>query len=780
MNTAAVAAGAAGTPQVFLTDALERLAELLDVDACSILVPEQDDVRAAAAIGLPADWLGAREKNELPDGFRSCWSVPLIAADERALGLFVAYGRASDGPGQETLGLAAAYGSLIAIGLDRLREESDVAARYQAVVVALTSALDVRDEHAGCHSTETSSLAQSVGERLGMDPPGLELVCQVALLHDVGKLGVSTEVLLKSEALEPDEVALVREHPLIGERILSGIPGFGEVATAIRCVHERWDGLGYPDGRAGEQIPLASRIVFACDAWFAMISDRPYRPAISHADARAQLRKGAGEQFDPHVAQALLETLGDHAPLPVCSPSESRDHAQSLELGALASELGAEDLFVFSKVIKSHYSHLGGVGRGAGWAGNVELDSREERHLRAALRSGTPTPVVLKRTGRIVGPYYGRSAMIVPCADETVVVFGSSSDAVAGASMEQAARLADRARALVMDVSPAKRLADELEVLAAVGEVTAITADSMAGALSSIADRARTALSAEFAAVATMPSSEVDWTLGVSTGDWEPRDPDAVTRALVRFGARVAELPMLWQDVSDMPESPEGFGHADGVSSIYALPIGSPAVAILFVVHAAPGLRGFTALCQRVANGMSEAAEVVVRRVIDQEQLRAENSHLAEKLRTDELTGVASRSAWAEALRAAELHRGRSGAPVTVVIVDVDRLKAVNDVAGHAAGDGLLRRCAQLLADSVRATDLVARIGGDEFGVLLRYTDVDRAREWCQRLLASDDYSQRLSFGYASVPPHSTVAEAVRDADRRMYESKLARHSARL
>src|SRR5205807_8208213 len=103
--------------------------------------------------------------------------------------------------------------------------------------------------------------------------------------------------------------------------------------------------------------------------------------------------------------------------------------------------------------------------------------------------------------------------------------------------------------------------------------------------------------------------------------------------------------------------------------------------------------------------------------------------------------GVASRAAWEGALYAEELHRGRSASPVSVVIVDIDQLKSINDEVGHAAGDELLRQSASVLAGSVRATDLVARIGGDEFGVLLRYTDVEQAEAWCARL---DERLRRL------------------------------------
>jgi diguanylate cyclase (GGDEF)-like protein len=173
-----------------------------------------------------------------------------------------------------------------------------------------------------------------------------------------------------------------------------------------------------------------------------------------------------------------------------------------------------------------------------------------------------------------------------------------------------------------------------------------------------------------------------------------------------------------------------------------------------------------------------ETAELLslAERLADElEVLRGENARLVEQLRTDALTGIASRAAWDEALRA--LERSREGEALSVVVVDVDELKTVNDEAGHAAGDALLRRCAQLLAQSVRRGDLVARIGGDEFGVLLRAADESQAATWCARLEGGE--AERWSIGWASVPPADSLCDAVAQADRRMYEHKLARRMAR-
>jgi HD-GYP domain-containing protein (c-di-GMP phosphodiesterase class II) len=150
---------------------------------------------------------------------------------------------------------------------------------------------------------------------LELDERALGEVGQVALLHDIGKVGVPDGVLQKRGPLDDDELTVMRTHPAIGERIMASIEGLAHLAPAVRAEHERWDGDGYPDGLAGEAIPLASRICLVCDAYDAMTTDRPYRKALDHRVAVAELLSGAGHQFDPRVVEAMLEVLRAH---PAC------------------------------------------------------------------------------------------------------------------------------------------------------------------------------------------------------------------------------------------------------------------------------------------------------------------------------------------------------------------------------------------------------------------------------------------------------------------------------
>ena len=178
-----------------------------------------------------------------------------------------------------------------------------------AGVRTLLAALEARDFYTGEHSKWVVAFASSVARNLGLDQDSVRDVEQVALLHDIGKVGIPDAILQKQGPLDAQEWQLMRQHPVVGERIIAGTPGLSHLAPAMRAEHERWDGGGYPDGLAREEIPVASRITLACDALHAMTSDRPYRPAMTQQRARQELRDGAGSQFDPRVIKALLAEI---------------------------------------------------------------------------------------------------------------------------------------------------------------------------------------------------------------------------------------------------------------------------------------------------------------------------------------------------------------------------------------------------------------------------------------------------------------------------------------
>ncbi len=185
----------------------------------------------------------------------------------------------------------------------------DSSAPQQDAVEALAVALLERDRYTGEHSEAVIEMSGSVARTLGCSEVEVQRVRSAALLHDIGKVAIPDEILHKPGPLDDAEWVLMREHPVIGERILRVLPGLGSVARIVRHEHERWDGGGYPDGLTAGQIPLGSRIIIAADTYHAITSDRPYRAARSHLDAVQELTRCAGSQFDPQVTEALIGHL---------------------------------------------------------------------------------------------------------------------------------------------------------------------------------------------------------------------------------------------------------------------------------------------------------------------------------------------------------------------------------------------------------------------------------------------------------------------------------------
>jgi two-component system cell cycle response regulator len=188
-------------------------------------------------------------------------------------------------------------------------------ARSQAQEV-LIRALRERQPDLGDHVDQVSQLSTAVARRLGIEGEALDVIRRAAELHDIGKMAVPDAVLEKPGPLDAEEWEFIRDHTIVGERILREAPALAPVADLVRSSHERWDGEGYPDGLAGEEIPFGARIIFACDAYEAMTRERPYAAAMRPEDAVAELRRCAGTQFDPSVIEVLCAELGSPARQP--------------------------------------------------------------------------------------------------------------------------------------------------------------------------------------------------------------------------------------------------------------------------------------------------------------------------------------------------------------------------------------------------------------------------------------------------------------------------------
>jgi HD-GYP domain-containing protein (c-di-GMP phosphodiesterase class II) len=185
----------------------------------------------------------------------------------------------------------------------------DMRTTYLQTITALSAALDAKDPSTHGHSERVAGHAVAIGRKLGVSHVDLELLEYVGILHDVGKLGVRDAVLKKPGLLTAAEYEEMKQHPTLGGQIVGGIKLLGKGSQWIRHHHERYDGTGFPDGLAGEDIPLGARIITVADAYDAMLSARSYKPDFTPERARQELLQCSGTQFDPKVVAALLSVL---------------------------------------------------------------------------------------------------------------------------------------------------------------------------------------------------------------------------------------------------------------------------------------------------------------------------------------------------------------------------------------------------------------------------------------------------------------------------------------
>jgi len=212
--------------------------------------------------------------------------------------------------GERHVRLARGIADIAALAIGNARRYDELERAYVATVESLANALEAKDEYTGDHARALAELSLAVGQELGLDEGELKTLELAALFHDIGKIGVASEIIRKPGPLTAPEMSEVRRHPEIGEQILAPVPFLQPIRPIVRACHERWDGKGYPDGLSGESIPLAARIIFVCDAFHAMATTRPYREALPEREALRRLELAAGTQFDPSVVEAFVRLHG--------------------------------------------------------------------------------------------------------------------------------------------------------------------------------------------------------------------------------------------------------------------------------------------------------------------------------------------------------------------------------------------------------------------------------------------------------------------------------------
>jgi HD-GYP domain-containing protein (c-di-GMP phosphodiesterase class II) len=193
---------------------------------------------------------------------------------------------------------------------ERIDAAHELSQTYRGTVMVLADVVEADDDYTASHCRSVVELCAATGAEIGLKRDEMQDLEIAALLHDVGKIAIPSEILNKPTKLTDDEFELMKTHTIEGEALLARVGGkLANIGTIVRSCHERWDGRGYPDGLQGDDIPLAARVVFACDAYSAMTTDRPYRRAMAPEAAIAELRDNAGSQFDPGVIDSLVKVV---------------------------------------------------------------------------------------------------------------------------------------------------------------------------------------------------------------------------------------------------------------------------------------------------------------------------------------------------------------------------------------------------------------------------------------------------------------------------------------
>jgi diguanylate cyclase (GGDEF)-like protein len=443
------------------------------------------------------------------------------------------------------------------------------------------------------------------------------------------------------------------------------------------------------------------------------------------------------------------------------------DDSSCRDLAGRCERSGVVDVLVFRRVSTTTWAHLGGLGRGRSWAGVVEV-GEDEPLLAGAI--GTVTLMTHPVPSRVIGPYYAVGAAAVRLSNDVLVVLANPNEPLSEQPEDVLRQLAECLDGDLDEISPSKRLGDELEVLHAVRAVITTPAMSVSETLTHVIGVATDALSCEIGVVRDGAGRIA--ARGTDLGEHD------LLAALDELEARAGGRTYCVQD-SAAVALPSPLDAAHGVLSLLAVPLPEPLGGLLVAAHTGDAPRGFTNLCRRLGEQVADTAGVIAHTAVLRENLLDLADEQFRTARTDALTGLGNRMCWEEALSAAQ-DRVDSGASIAVITVDVDGLKEVNDTYGHDEGDALLRRCADVLREHSRGDDVLCRIGGDEFALLLPVGPslaTERVAALTRRFAGPRSCRQQVaaSVGLGIATAGGRVLDAVRDADSAMYVHKNAR-----
>lgn len=282
------------TPSAFMSALATRVLELDDAVVCG-----DEDTR-----DLPEPGEGEQ--------FDTCAAVP-VAVRGSLHGVIIVAGKRRGDYDENDLETLLHVGDQASVAVDNAQLQHDLDEAYIGTVSMLADAVETKDPYTRGHCQQVSRLARMLAGKLGLGREEMQAVCLAALLHDIGKIGVSDAILNKPGPLQPEEREILRSHVRIGADLMRGHPALRTVAELVLHHHEWFDGTGYPDGLAGDAIPIGSRIVAVVDSYCAMIDRRSYKQPSTDGEARAELRRCAGTQFDPRLVDIFVRALDSGA-----------------------------------------------------------------------------------------------------------------------------------------------------------------------------------------------------------------------------------------------------------------------------------------------------------------------------------------------------------------------------------------------------------------------------------------------------------------------------------
>jgi diguanylate cyclase (GGDEF)-like protein/putative nucleotidyltransferase with HDIG domain len=559
------------------------------------------------------------------------------------------------------------------------RRAEELASLNSAVIASFAMAIDAKDQHTHGHTERVRDIATMIAEDMGLGRDEIDAVRTAAMLHDIGKLAVPDYILSKPGQLTEEEMKKIRTHTLVGAAILEPVKFPWPVVPAIRSHHEWLDGSGYPESLANDDIPLGARILAVADVYDALLSHRPYRPAMTVQEAVAFMRARSGTQFDPEILKVCFRVL-------------SSQRAQN-RLGFMFNADGSGLPPRSSEVAGQHA---------------VFMDIRQAHQELLALYEIVQT--------------MGQSLNMQETADLII---------------SKSKRIIDFATCVLYRVHPD---GDQLLAMAASGPYSDVIQDQR------------------------MPLGS-----GISGAVAAEGRPSGIGRS-----AR-DDLELLLG-----PSAEEC-----NLTEVISAPLACDSETIGALTFYRASNRPFTEDEVRLAATIARQASIAVNNARQHEQTK-------QSALTDQLTGLANARYFFMSLEQ-ELSRAREDhTPVSLVAVDLDNFKQINDSFGHQQGDRVLKIVAEIFRRYVRDTDIVVRYAGDEFFIITPNTNNKAAVETANRIKAAirsaavEMHAGRAihlgaSFGVATFPGDAEDAQSlIAIADRAMYADKKLSHQAQL